>query len=182
VTAMRWVFSFLLHTLPMAFGLVAGTPEPALTQAEDEMATADAKRRTLGSRLRAPGAVEGYPFIGRHMFASYVGCDAAALRDHAALEATMARAVEASGATRLATARHVFPPDGLTVVMLVSESHASIHTYPEHNSCFIDLFTCGTRCRAEEFEAVLRAYLRPQEADVKVFLRHARAEAEELRA
>ena len=76
----------------------------------------------------------------------------------------MEQAVEACGATLLNSARHVFPPDGMTIVMLLSESHASIHTYPEHNSCFVDLFTCGLDCQAEEFDAVLRScnFARPR--------------------
>ena len=121
----------------------------------------------------------GYEFIGRHMVANYVGCDPAALRDLDGLEATMKRAVEASGATFLKSARHVFPPDGLTMVMLLSESHASIHTYPEHNSCFLDLFTCGLACRAECFDAVMREYLRPSQVNVSTLIRHSGIEHDE---
>ncbi len=113
-----------------------------------------------------------FEFVGRHMMSSYVGCDRDALRDLDALEEAMQQAVEASGATLLTSARHVFPPDGMTIVMLLSESHASIHTYPEHNSCFVDLFTCGLDCRAEEFDAVLRAYLRPAESNATTWIRH----------
>jgi S-adenosylmethionine decarboxylase len=113
-----------------------------------------------------------FEFVGRHMMASYVGCDPVALRDLDALEEAMQQAVEASGATLLTSARHVFPPDGMTIVMLLSESHASIHTYPEHNSCFVDLFTCGLDCRAEEFDAVLRGYLRPAQRNATTWIRH----------
>lgn len=113
-----------------------------------------------------------FEFVGRHLMASYVGCDPDALRDLDALEEAMQQAVEASGATLLNSARHVFPPDGMTIVMLLSESHASIHTYPEHNSCFVDLFTCGLDCRAEEFDAVLRSYLRPAESNATTWIRH----------
>ena len=117
-------------------------------------------------------ATVDFEFVGRHMMASYVGCDPDALRDFDALEMAMQQAVEASGATLLTSARHVFPPDGLTIVMLLSESHASIHTYPEHNSCFVDLFTCGLDCRAEEFDAMLRDYLRPAESNATTWIRH----------
>ena len=115
---------------------------------------------------------DSFEFIGRHMVANYVGCDPAALRDLDGLEAAMERAVEASGATFVKSARHVFPPHGYTLVILLSESHASIHTYPEHNSCFLDLFTCGLACQAERFDAVMRAYLRPAQVEVNTLIRH----------
>jgi S-adenosylmethionine decarboxylase len=126
---------------------------------------------TIGSES-PDTATDDFEFVGRHMMASYVGCDPDALRDLDALEVAMERAVEACGATLLNSARHVFPPEGLTIVMLLSESHASIHTYPEHNSCFVDLFTCGLDCHAEEFDAVLRSYLRPAEANATTWIRH----------
>jgi len=124
-------------------------------------------------------AGDNFEFIGRHMVANYVGCDSDALRDLDGLEAAMKRAVEASGATFLKSARHVFPPDGLTLVLLLSESHASIHTYPEHNSCFVDLFTCGLVCRAEHFDAVMREYLRPSQVSVSTLIRHSGIECDE---
>jgi S-adenosylmethionine decarboxylase len=40
-----------------------------------------------------------------------------------------------------------FEPQGVTVLALLSESHASIHTYPEVGSVFVDVFTCGTRAK-----------------------------------
>ena len=106
------------------------------------------------------------PFQGRHLFGSYLGCDPVALRDFAGLRKAMGEAVSASGATLLNTVEHIFPPDGITILMLLSESHASIHTYPEHGACFVDLFTCGMRCSGERFDELLRAYLRPAEAEV----------------
>lgn len=120
---------------------------------------------------------ETFEFFGRHFMASYVGCDAAALTDRAGLMAAMRAAVKASGATLLNSVEHSFSPTGMTAVMLLSESHASIHTYPEHASCFVDLFTCGRLCSAERFDAVLRAYLRPTSVDCKITMRHGGARA-----
>jgi S-adenosylmethionine decarboxylase len=132
--------------------------------------------KTLSAPVVDSLAPVEHSFFGRHMIASYVNCDMDAMRDLKALEAAMRRAVAASGATLLQTVRHVFPPDGLTVAMLLSESHASIHTYPEFGACFVDLFTCGTRCKAEAFDSVMREYLKPEQSDLKVLLRHSRSE------
>ena len=117
-------------------------------------------------------AASEYAFEGRHFLASYCECDPEALSDVVALERVMHEAALASGATVLGSTMHVFPPDGLTLVILLSESHASIHTYPEHRSCFVDLFTCGDSCHEEEFDRVLRTFLKPQEAEMRILLRH----------
>jgi len=114
-----------------------------------------------------------YEFFGRHLLASYVGCDPAALADGAGLKAAMERAVEASGATLIRSIDHSFSPSGMTAVMLLAESHASIHTYPEHQACFVDLFTCGRACSAQKFDAVLCQYLRPASVQRRTVLRHA---------
>ncbi len=116
-------------------------------------------------------AGSSHAFVGRHYVASYVGCDVATLTRQKGLLAALEAAVTASGATLLKTCEYAFPEGGCTVVMLLSESHASIHTYPEYAACFIDLFTCGQTCRAERFDEVLRAYLRPREAHGRMLLR-----------
>ena len=113
-----------------------------------------------------------YEFKGVHFLASYCDCDNGALSDLSKLETVMHEAAIASGATILGSVSHIFPPDGLTLVILLSESHASIHTYPEHGSCFVDLFTCGNRCSAEVFDEVLTSYLKPQSVNKKILVRH----------
>lgn len=113
-----------------------------------------------------------FDFSGRHLLASYSGCDAAAIRDVRALTAAFHAAVQASGATLLHAVEHVFPPDGMTAVAVLSESHASIHTYPEHDSCFVDIFTCGNTCNVEAFDAVMQKYLQPKSHSRRVIRRH----------
>ena len=115
---------------------------------------------------------EEHQFAGKHFLASYLHCDRDAISDVEGMLRAMDSAVLASGATVLNSTPHVFPPDGLTVVYLLSESHASLHTYPEYGACFVDLFTCGDHCISEKFDAALRAYLRPKEVNARLFLRH----------
>ena len=114
---------------------------------------------------------EEHPFTGRHFVASYLDCDLRAISDLDALIRAMDEAVNSSGATILDKTPYVFPPNGLTIVYLLSESHASLHTYPEFGACFIDLFTCGDRCSAEQFDQLMRNYLQPQRVDAHLFLR-----------
>jgi len=115
---------------------------------------------------------EKYEFRGKHFLASYCGCDHEAISNIEKLKEAMFFAVRTSGATILESAEHVFPPDGLTMVILLSESHASIHTYPEYNSCFVDLFTCGEKCSSEKFDKAMREYLKPANVKQTVLMRN----------
>lgn len=112
-----------------------------------------------------------YQFWGRHFIASYNNCRRDRLESSALIEA-MRQAIEASGASLLSEAVYAFPNAGLTAVFLLSESHASIHTYPEHAACFVDLFTCGENCRSEDFDAKLREFLCPRNVEARVIVRH----------
>jgi S-adenosylmethionine decarboxylase len=117
-------------------------------------------------------AEEAYDFHGIHFLASYCECDETALKDLDSLRETMLFAAEESGATVLKFEDYIFPPDGFTMAILLSESHASIHTYPEHRACFVDLFTCGESCSSEKFAALLEAYLKPQKAEKRLITRN----------
>ena len=53
------------------------------------------------------------------------------------------RAIEISKSTILDQCVHHFTPHGMTAIFLLSESHCSIHTWPEHQQVKIDLFSCA---------------------------------------
>ena len=122
--------------------------------------------------LFASAYAEDFAFKGTHFIASYSECDDTALRDVKALTIAMEKAVQACGAQILDSSCYIFPPDGMTMVFLLSESHASIHTYPEHKACFVDLFTCGDHCSFEKFDAALQEYLQPKVVNQKIMDRH----------
>ena len=113
-----------------------------------------------------------HQFRGVHFLASYCECDTQALSDLENLAIAMHQAVEKSGAIIVEISSKVFPPSGLTMVFLLAESHASIHTYPEHGACFVDLFTCGEECSAEKFDAEMRAYLKPKVVNQRTLIRN----------
>lgn len=115
---------------------------------------------------------EDHFFSGKHFVASYLDCDLRALTNLEGLIEAMDEAVKASGATILEKTPYVFPPNGLTIVYLLSESHASMHTYPEHGACFVDLFTCGDNCSSEQFDAAMRQYLQPGKVNARLYLRN----------
>jgi S-adenosylmethionine decarboxylase len=104
---------------------------------------------------------EQYDFYGRHLLLNFSGCKAD-LDDVEAIKRDMVRAVESIGATILNVLEHKFHPKGMSIVFLLAESHASIHTYPEHNACFLDVFTCGDTIRVEPFGELLQELWQPE--------------------
>jgi S-adenosylmethionine decarboxylase proenzyme len=112
-----------------------------------------------------------HEFRGCHLVASFRGCDEEAIKDIPALSEAMLKAVKDCGASVLGFSEYVFPGDGFTMVILLSESHASIHTYPEHKACFVDLFTCGDNCSHELFQEKLSTYLKPTSVEKEIILR-----------
>jgi S-adenosylmethionine decarboxylase proenzyme len=116
-------------------------------------------------------AEEIHYFAGKHFLASYLDCDVEALSNVPALLEAMDVAVAASGATILARNHHLFPPNGLTVAYLLSESHACLHTYPECGACFVDIFTCGNHCSSEAFDTIFQHYLKPKTVNARMFIR-----------
>lgn len=102
-----------------------------------------------------------YDFAGRHLVASFLNCDLKRLLDTKGLLEAMHASITNCGATLLSSQHHLFENGGVTAVMLLSESHASIHTYPEHGACFVDIFTCGSTCDPHKFDVTLRSYLLP---------------------
>ncbi|HEX5660796.1 MAG TPA: adenosylmethionine decarboxylase [Polyangiales bacterium] len=71
------------------------------------------------------------------------GCRREVLDDREALEEALRAAARAIGATVISAAFHAFSPHGVTGVLLLAESHLSIHTWPEYGYSAVDLFTCG---------------------------------------
>ncbi len=90
------------------------------------------------------------PFAGRHVLAELCGVAPVLLDDEAALRRVMCTALEQAGATVLQVIAHRFAPQGVTVLALLAESHASLHSWPEHGSAFVDVFTCGDTADPEQ--------------------------------
>ena len=88
-------------------------------------------------------------FAGVHVLAEFEGIDPHVLDNPEFLRETLGSAVTDAGATVCEVAAHRFAPHGVTVVALLAESHASIHTYPELGAAFADVFTCGDQANPE---------------------------------
>jgi S-adenosylmethionine decarboxylase len=86
-------------------------------------------------------------------------CDKEALNDLGFIRKTMADAAIVCGAVVLGDSFHRFSPQGVSGVVIIAESHLSIHTWPEYGYAAVDVFTCGTSVQPEKAAGVLIAKL-----------------------
>lgn len=95
---------------------------------------------------------------GRHGLLDVYDGDAARLANPAWLEQALQDAARAAGATRLSSHFHHFGTGmGVTGVVLLAESHISIHTWPEHGFAAVDIFLCGTHDMAAARDCLVAA-------------------------
>lgn len=109
------------------------------------------------------------PPNGREWLVEAHGCAPAGLADLATLRALFAAMVSELGLHPVGDPLwHRFPgPGGITGMVLLAESHLTVHTFPEHGSLCINLFCC--RPRPEwDFGGELRARLGAERVSVRV--------------
>ncbi len=93
--------------------------------------------------------------LGRHLLVELYDCDKEALNDLDLLRGVMLDAAIESGAVVLGDSFHRFSPQGVSGVVIIAESHLSIHTWPEFGYAAVDVFTCGTTVQPEKAAQVL---------------------------
>ncbi|TDX52694.1 adenosylmethionine decarboxylase [Orenia marismortui] len=81
--------------------------------------------------------------LGRHILVEFYNCNSGILRDHKQIEEYMKQAALEAKATIVESVFHHFNPWGVSGAVIISESHLTIHTWPEYNYAAVDLFTCG---------------------------------------
>jgi S-adenosylmethionine decarboxylase proenzyme len=81
--------------------------------------------------------------LGEHYICDLSNCNREVLFDPERAYALFSRAVKESGLTVVDEGFYKFSPHGFTCFLLLAESHASLHAWPEYGYCAIDLFTCA---------------------------------------
>ncbi len=84
--------------------------------------------------------------LGQHVLAEFFECDPNILNSIDKVEKYMVDAALECGATIVQKCFHMFNPYGVSGVVIISESHLAIHTWPELGYAAVDLFTCGDKC------------------------------------
>ena len=81
----------------------------------------------------------------QHTLLEYYGCDAARLKSAPKLKAVLCEAVRHGGGTIVKALFHSFSPYGVSGVVVITESHVTIHTWPEHAYAAVDIFSCSAK-------------------------------------
>ena len=77
------------------------------------------------------------------MTVEFYDCEAGVLADSARMQEIFVTAARTAGATVISSHFHSFMPQGVSGVVIISESHFAVHAWPEHEYAAVDLFTCG---------------------------------------
>ncbi|NMO95291.1 adenosylmethionine decarboxylase [Paenibacillus lemnae] len=112
-----------------------------------------------------------YSTFGRHVAVDTWGVDFELLNNAEYLQTQMVEAAEACGATVMSVQSKQFEPQGATVLVLLSESHLSIHTYPERGFAAIDCYTCGETVDPQLAIDYLVSALKPEKCYAKKLVR-----------
>jgi S-adenosylmethionine decarboxylase len=97
----------------------------------------------------------------------FSGCERLAALETPAIVAAFVSALERAGATVVQTLSHAFPGAGLTSVLILRESHAVIHTWPETGTVNLDIFSCSTRLKSLEAIDELRVSFGARQVSVQ---------------
>ena len=99
----------------------------------------------LEKNTKCSGAsAEGDCFaLGRQLTIEYYECSPEALLSKDQVEKALLDAAKKSGATIVSSSFNAFKPQGVSGVVVIAESHFTVHAWPEHNYAAVDIFTCG---------------------------------------
>ena len=94
--------------------------------------------------------------LGRQVLVDLYGCDPAALGEVARVQRILEDAARAARATIVRSVFHKFSPQGVSGVVVIAESHLTVHTWPELGVASVDIYTSGTTAEPRLALPVLR--------------------------
>jgi S-adenosylmethionine decarboxylase len=87
--------------------------------------------------------------VGHHYVAEGSGCNPETIGRVEAVEQVLVRAAKVAAVNVWSISFHRFSPNGVSGVVVISESHLSVHTWPEYGYVALDIFTCGNTAKPE---------------------------------
>ncbi|MGD0354374.1 MAG: adenosylmethionine decarboxylase [Dehalococcoidia bacterium] len=81
--------------------------------------------------------------LGKQILIELKDCNAELLNDTEYLRTLLSDVARQIGATVIKDSFYQFTPQGISGVVIIAESHISIHTWPEYSYAAVDVFTCG---------------------------------------
>ncbi|MBD3231275.1 adenosylmethionine decarboxylase [Candidatus Dependentiae bacterium] len=102
--------------------------------------------------------------LGIHLIADFWNCKVP--QNITELEKLLKDAAIEANSTPLELSVHKFEPEGITGIIILAESHISIHYWPEKKYAAVDIFTCGTKSKPYEALKYLKKKLKTKKAEV----------------
>jgi S-adenosylmethionine decarboxylase len=87
--------------------------------------------------------------LGTHLLVEMRDCNSSIIKDLDKVRDAMVTAAREARATVVEVAFHEFNPFGISGMVIIAESHLSIHTWPEYGYAAVDIFTCGDLIKPE---------------------------------
>jgi S-adenosylmethionine decarboxylase len=109
--------------------------------------------------------------LGIHIIADFLGVDPRKIARVEDLRVILDRVVSKSGLHVVSSIFHQFEPYGVSAAYILSESHLSVHTWPECGYVALDIFTCGSDESALKAFDLLIDELKPTTVEKKVLRR-----------
>ena len=103
--------------------------------------------------------------------ADLTGCTLLTAAKPADIAAAFTAVLQSAGATVVQEMSHLYPGAGLTCVLVLRESHAVLHTWPETGYAAVDLLTCRADSDLPRVVDCVRAALGATQLDVRVIER-----------
>ncbi|MEZ4774340.1 MAG: adenosylmethionine decarboxylase [Bacteroidia bacterium] len=105
--------------------------------------------------------------LGRHILVDYHDCSRQILNNTTLIEEFMLEAARQASATIIQSHFHHFSPFGVSGVVIIQESHLTIHTWPESHYAAVDIFTCGAQMNPWKAHEYLMQALCAGHSDIK---------------
>ncbi|MFA5354134.1 MAG: adenosylmethionine decarboxylase [Thermodesulfovibrionales bacterium] len=87
--------------------------------------------------------------LGTHLLVELRDCNPEILKDLSKVKDALVSAAKEARATIIDVSFHEFNPFGISGMVVIAESHLSIHTWPEYGYAAVDVFTCGDIIKPE---------------------------------
>ena len=81
--------------------------------------------------------------LAKSLLIEFYDCNTEFLNNKEKMKAALLESAKISGAAIIKTVFHKFNPHGISGVIVIAESHFSVHTWPEYGYCAVDMFTCS---------------------------------------
>lgn len=104
-------------------------------------------------------------YLGHHIVLDFHGCSQTVLADCALMRSIMSEAAVRAKCNVVGEFYHEFKPHGISGCTIISESHLTIHAWPEHGYAAVDFFYCGNSVLADKAINYMRGMFEAKRVD-----------------